>query len=764
MDLIVDLLEGLQMFDSPSLDPVPPSSPNAYPGSTLTVTGSNFITEGQTCKAFLGASVSSAVLASSCLFASSTSVVVVLSASTPPSAASVYLFIETSNPVIRLNRSEVSLKIFDMFTIQSITPSVAQRGDVVVVSGAKFISSASCVILLGTSNGIQLSCNIVSNNSASFAVPTSLAFGRFSMRFIIAGASFSIASSALFSLTVAGNLGPQLPRVSIDFKGARSIDNTMTISLSPESGLSSGAILLTLTGFGEANSAFGKRVSIASNVSSFGCNGRASFLSAAGRPLQIVYEGCSVPSRYPVTIVISGIGNPSKQPITPVGAAVVVNGSIVADRADNGTLEAVMNSFSVQVSSSDPFPKRTSNLVITVSGLSTGIVRLIITLTGSGWAAESKFVSIGGIQSTVKILSSVLSADFSTSLAVADAVFTVAGVVLPSASQPASTAVAAAALDSSGVIDVCKSGSLVGLSSDLSPPATTIVKFTMTVVLSANFDRDVFMQVLATEMGCSPLQIYIDWQAAGLSATVVRTHAGYGVSRRSSSVSIRAPVTLQAEFRWTQFSDSAVDPSTLVARLESKLTDPNSPLKTQLGITGITRPSTAPPPEVTSGGALSGGAIAGIVIAVLVVVFAAVAWYFRQSLQGIYEGWQRTRARRSAVKPPPPTGSHLNDISIVSGASEPTIIRSPPASDAPLRASPFVNSNSSPPQKSLPPPPAAHFEDTRRFSMVYSGDKNDGLAKDMDECVQVPCVAAAPVSCAHTSHVDVFVSCAGGFR
>jgi hypothetical protein len=450
--------------------------------------------------------------------------------------------------------------------------------------------------------------------------------------------------------------------------------------------------------------------------------------------------------------------------MTPVGAAVVVNGSIVADRADNGTLEAVMNSFSVQVSSSDPFPKRTSNLVITVSGLSTGIVRLIITLTGSGWAAESKFVSIGGIQSTVKILSSVLSADFSTSLAVADAVFTVADVVHPSASQPASTAVTAAALDSSGVIDVCKSGSLVGLPSDLSPPATTIVKFTMTVVLSANFDRDVFMQVLATEMGCSPLQIYIDWQTAGLSATVVRTHAGYGVSRRSSSVSIRAPVTLQAEFRWTQFSDSAVDPSTLVARLESKLTDPNSPLKTQLGITGITRPSTASPPEVTSGGALSGGAIAGIVIAVLVVVFAAVAWYFRQSLQGIYEGWQRTRARRSAVKPPPPTGSHLNDISIVSGASEPTIIRSPPASDAPLRASPFVNANSSPPQKSLPPPPAAHFQDTNRFSMVYSGAKNDDLAKYMDECMQVPCVAAAPVSCAHTSRVDAFVSCAGGFR
>ena len=180
---------------------------------------------------------------------------------------SVYLFIETSNPIIRLNRSEVSLKIFDMFTIQSIRPSVAQRGNVVVVSGANFISSASCVVLLGTSSGIQLSCNIVSNHSAFFAVPTSSAFVRFSMRFIIAGTSFSIASSAMFYLTVAGNLGPQLPRVSIDFKGARSIDNTMTVSLSPESGLSSGAILLTLTGFGEANSAFGKCVLIASNVS-----------------------------------------------------------------------------------------------------------------------------------------------------------------------------------------------------------------------------------------------------------------------------------------------------------------------------------------------------------------------------------------------------------------------------------------------------------------------------------------------------------------
>lgn len=207
-----------------------------------------------------------------------------------------------------------------------------------------------------------------------------------------------------------------------------------------------------------------------------------------------------------MTIVLSGIGNPSnKQSATSVSAAVVVNGSIISDRADNGTLDDVLNSFSIQVSSNDPFPKRTSGLIVSVSGLSTGIVRFAITLTGNGWTSASKLVSIGGIQSTVQIVSSVLSVDLSSSLTAADAVFSVPGVVHPSASQPASTTVSGHALNANGeVIDVCKSGSLVGLPSDLTPPAATIVKFTLTVILSANFDRAVFIQVLASELGCSP--------------------------------------------------------------------------------------------------------------------------------------------------------------------------------------------------------------------------------------------------------------------
>ena len=750
-ELIVDLLEGLQIFDSPSLDPVPPSSPNAYAGSTLTITGSNFISDSQKCSACLGVNVGSAIPASSCFFASSTSVVVVLSSVTTPSIiTSRFLFIDTSNPVIRINRSEVALKVYDDSAIQSITPSVAHRGDIVALTGVNFISNASCFILLGTSNGILMSCSILSNSSAFFTVPTSAVFGRFSITVIIAGANISIASSQSSSFTVAGTLGPQFPRVSIDFKGARSTDNTMTIALSPESGLSSGAILFTLTGFGQVNSAFGKNVPIASNVSSFGCNGRASFLSVPGstldRHLQILFESCSVPTRYPVTIVLSGISNPSnKQSATSVSAAVVVNGSIISDRADNGTLDAVLNSFSIQVSSNDPFPKRTSGLIISVSGLSTGIVRFAITLTGNGWTSASKLVSIGGIQSTVQIVSSVLSVDLSSSLTAADAVFSVPGVVHPSSSQPASTTVSGHALNANGVIDVCKSGSLVGLPSDLTPPAATIVKFTLTVILSANFDRAVFIQVLASELGCSPLQIYIDWQTAGLSATVIRTHAGYGGLRSSSPVAVRAPVTLQAEFRWTQFNDNAVDPSTLIERLETKLSDPNSPLKTQLGITGMTRQSTSSP---GSSGAISGGAIAGIVIAVLFVVVVAVAWFFRQEL---HEVWKKTMARHSAAgaKHPAPSGSHLNDVSIVSNASDLTIIRSPPAPDASLRASPSVNANSSPPQRSPPPPPAAHFQDANRYSMVYSGAQASTFARDVDISMQVPHIAAAIVSCVH---------------
>ena len=83
---------------------------------------------------------------------------------------------------------------------------------------------------------------------------------------------------------------------------------TTIFALVPESGLSYGRILLTLSGFGEMNADYrnkmaSRSVNISSSYSS--CVGRASFLSSGGLPLEISFENCSVPKLYPVTIVVS---------------------------------------------------------------------------------------------------------------------------------------------------------------------------------------------------------------------------------------------------------------------------------------------------------------------------------------------------------------------------------------------------------------------------------------------------------------------------
>ena len=252
----------------------------------------------------------------------------------------------------------------------------------------------------------------------------------------------------------------------------------------------------------------------------------------------------------------------------------------------------------------------------------------------------------------------------------------------------------------------------------------TVVKFQMNVVVSASFDRAEFIQVLAAELNCPPQQIFIDWVAAGLSAVALRTQARSSSLHRPAAIALQNSVTLQAEFRWSQSRDAAVAPAALVSLLESKLSDPNSPIRTQLGITGISRQS-PPAPAATASARLSDGGIAGIVIAVLVVVGAGLAYFYRQKLRELCN----TRVGRGAAASSLPT--HLNDVSIVSNASiaDISFTQSPvqvpfiSSGEPPLHpvASPAAPANfassSPPPKKPLPAAPAALVEDPNRYSV-----------------------------------------------
>jgi hypothetical protein len=326
------------------------------------------------------------------------------------------------------------------------------------------------------------------------------------------------------------------------------------------------------------------------------------------------------------------------------------------------------------------------------------------------------------------------------------------------ASQAASTSVTGATSNGSTVVDVCKAGSLVGLPSDLAPPAVTVVKFQLSVVPTPDFDRAAFIEILAAELGCPPQQIYIDFAAAGLSAIFLRTGTERTFPRHPSSATLRSSVTLQAEFRWSQYGENAVPPSALVSLLESKLADPNSPLKSQLGITGMMRlaPPPPPPPPDTST-ALSQGAVAGIVIAVLVVVFAAIAWFFRAPLQTWYNARSKAKPAPSTAGAKSPTSSsaHLNDVSIVSSAGDISFHQSPGhvpfisprtaafLQDSQTPASPSIDTTSSPPRRPLPSPPVEQFQDMNRYSVVHSGAQPAELVRNFDVSLQVRCIPCA---------------------
>ena len=94
----IDAVDVLTVVGNPTINTVNPASPSsAYVGSTITVTGSNFINGSQTCSAAkIGSAPASGADALSCTIVSSTRITVVVGSNTALGAAGIYFAM--SNP------------------------------------------------------------------------------------------------------------------------------------------------------------------------------------------------------------------------------------------------------------------------------------------------------------------------------------------------------------------------------------------------------------------------------------------------------------------------------------------------------------------------------------------------------------------------------------------------------------------------------------------------------------------------------------------
>ena len=144
----------------------------AYAGSTITVTGTNFIV-GFACSALVGQIASSGTSATSCALASATTAEVVIASSTPSAGhpgllSSVQLTVTNGAKVAAVGGT--TLAIVANPIVVSIYPSQAYISSIITVIGLNFVSvSQSCFLKIGSvpCSGLPLShCNISSHSHA----------------------------------------------------------------------------------------------------------------------------------------------------------------------------------------------------------------------------------------------------------------------------------------------------------------------------------------------------------------------------------------------------------------------------------------------------------------------------------------------------------------------------------------------------------------------------------------------------------------------
>jgi hypothetical protein len=153
----------LTMLLSPTAVSIAPTS--AYVGSTITVTGTNFI-PGFACTARVGATPSSGTAATSCLVPSVSSVVVVIGAGTPAGASSVEVTFTNGAAVATVSGTTLTMLLSP--TAVSIAPTSAYVGSTITVTGTNFIPGFACIARVGatpSSGTAATSCSVPSVSS-----------------------------------------------------------------------------------------------------------------------------------------------------------------------------------------------------------------------------------------------------------------------------------------------------------------------------------------------------------------------------------------------------------------------------------------------------------------------------------------------------------------------------------------------------------------------------------------------------------------------
>jgi hypothetical protein len=159
----------LYIQNDPTAASIAPAA--AYAGSTITVTGTNFI-NGFACSALVGETASSGTSATSCALASATTAVVVIESSTPSAGhpglpSSVQLTVTNGAKVAAVGGT--TLAILANPIVFSIHPSQAFISSFITVIGMNFITvSQSFFLKVGSvpCSGLSLSCNISSHSLA----------------------------------------------------------------------------------------------------------------------------------------------------------------------------------------------------------------------------------------------------------------------------------------------------------------------------------------------------------------------------------------------------------------------------------------------------------------------------------------------------------------------------------------------------------------------------------------------------------------------
>jgi hypothetical protein len=294
---------ALTIFGYPTLsNTVMPSS--AYRSSTVTLSGSNFISGGsQTCSALIGAAPASGSPAASCSISSSTEVIVVIGASTSIGSAGIQLTM--SNPVsVVVATSTNAVTVVGAPTLSdSVTPSAGYIGSTITLQGTNFVTSQTCTAKIGStpsSGASAFSCNLSSGTQVIVVIGSSTSIGSAGIQLTMSNPVSVVVATSTNAVTVVG--AP-----------------TLSDSVTPSAGYIGSTITLQGTNFVTSQTCTAKIGSTpSSGASAFSCNlsSGTQVIVVIGSSTSIGSAGIQLTMSNPVSVVVAT----STNAVTVVGA------------------------------------------------------------------------------------------------------------------------------------------------------------------------------------------------------------------------------------------------------------------------------------------------------------------------------------------------------------------------------------------------------------------------------------------------------------